>query len=69
MGATTLMTTTSDTTGQSRINHTPKREHDELQIQSLAGALALIDILFEMGAINKATYDAIKHGANDTLLS
>lgn len=34
-----------------------------LKIDSYAGALALIDILFDAKVINKATYDNIKHNA------
>lgn len=33
------------------------------RMDSFEGAMALIDILYDMKAINKATYDNIKHNA------
>ncbi len=33
------------------------------RMDSFEGALALIDVLYDMKAINKATYENIKHNA------
>lgn len=35
----------------------------DCRIDSITGALALIDILYDIKAINKATYDNIKRNA------
>lgn len=57
------MMATNDTTDglnapNKAISSTPK-------IDSYTGVLALIDILFDMKVINKATYDNIKRNANN----
>lgn len=46
------MTTPSTATGVNK--------YSPAQIDIHTGAMALIDILFDMKAINKATYDSIK---------
>lgn len=57
------MMTTNDTTDGLR---TPNKAiSSPPKIDSYTGALALIDILFDMKVINKATYDNIKRNANN----
>lgn len=60
------MMTVSDTDGLTKNPRTAKHSHEALKIDSLTGALALIDILYNMGSINQATYDAIKRSTTKT---
>lgn len=60
------MMTVSDTDGLTKSTRTAKHNHEALKIDSYTGALALIDILYDMGSINQATYDAIKRNTTKT---
>ena len=63
------MMTVSDTEGHTTYNRTAKHNHEALKIDSYAGALALIDILYGMGSINQATYDAIMRSTSKTYIN